>query len=172
LQGKGSTAGAMMHAMQCTTPAVIILYVIARSQLLQTRIGYVQQFDDDGASAEIITGPAALPATPAPLYTSSADDNDILLYFCFLHHQKDELWQRQQAEAAALREAARLNGAARTIQDAWRRFSSKRIFRYYRDLIRFREAGRHLYACSAGLASTLRAYWLRLHHTFIFAAET
>jgi hypothetical protein len=45
-------------------------------------------------------------------------------------------------EAAAARQAARLNGAARTIQDAWRRFKRKRIFRYYRDLIRFREAGK------------------------------
>ncbi|KAF6254812.1 hypothetical protein COO60DRAFT_1703123 [Scenedesmus sp. NREL 46B-D3] len=55
--------------------------------------------------------------------------------------QKDAQRQRQQAQAAAAAGAARLNSAARTIQDAWRRFSSRRIFRYYRDLIKFREAG-------------------------------
>ncbi|WIA22348.1 hypothetical protein OEZ85_004660 [Tetradesmus obliquus] len=55
--------------------------------------------------------------------------------------QKNTQWQQQQADAAAHRTAARLNRAARAIQDAWRRFTSRRIFRYYRDLIRFREAG-------------------------------
>lgn len=35
----------------------------------------------------------------------------------------------------------RLNTAARRIQTAWRNYRDKRIFRYYRDLIQFRERG-------------------------------
>ncbi|WIA42811.1 hypothetical protein OEZ86_008744 [Tetradesmus obliquus] len=71
--------------------------------------------------------------------------------------QKNAEWQQQQAEAAAQRTAACLNRAARAIQDAWRRFTNKRIFRYYKDLIRFREAGdpramlRCINACEAAL---------------------
>jgi hypothetical protein len=65
----------------------------------------------------------------------------LLLFHYSSSCQRNAQWQQQQAEAAEQRAAARLNRAARTIQDAWQRFSSRRIFRYYRDLIRFREAG-------------------------------
>jgi hypothetical protein len=46
--------------------------------------------------------------------------------------------EQQQSAAAQQAEAARLYKAARTIQDSWRCYKNKRIYRFYRDLIKFR----------------------------------
>lgn len=55
--------------------------------------------------------------------------------------QKDAQLQRQLAQTAAAREQQQLYRAAKAIQCAWRSFNNQRIYRYYRDLIRFKEAG-------------------------------
>jgi hypothetical protein len=53
-----------------------------------------------------------------------------------------EAAQREHTRAAATQqaEASRLYTAARTIQDAWRSHKNRRIYRFFRDLIRFRSA--------------------------------
>jgi hypothetical protein len=56
----------------------------------------------------------------------------------------DEDAQRQQ-------QAAQLHAAARRIQLAWLSFNNRRIYRYYRDLIRFRQARSSRQACMVPL---------------------
>lgn len=60
----------------------------------------------------------------------------IILLFTIL--QEAARREREQSAAAQQAEAARLHKAARAIQDSWRRYRNKRIYRFYRDLIKFR----------------------------------
>lgn len=59
-----------------------------------------------------------------------------------LHRSRQEaaLREQQQATAAQNTAASRTYKAARAIQDSWRSYRNRRIFRFYRDLIKFREA--------------------------------
>lgn len=57
-----------------------------------------------------------------------------------VHLQEAAQHQQQQSAVAQHAEAARLYKAARTIQDSWRSYKNKRVYRFYRDLIRFRSA--------------------------------
>lgn len=70
------------------------------------------------------------------------------------HLQEAAQRQQQQSAAAQHAEAARLYKAARTIQDSWRSYKNKRVYRFYRDLIRFRSARSVLprVSSNAGLA--------------------
>lgn len=52
--------------------------------------------------------------------------------------QEAALREQQQATAAQNTAASRTYKAARTIQDCWRSYRNRRIFRFYRDLIKFR----------------------------------
>jgi len=54
--------------------------------------------------------------------------------------QEAALREQQQATAAQNTAASRTYKAARAIQDSWRSYRNRRIFRFYRDLIKFRWA--------------------------------
>jgi len=56
----------------------------------------------------------------------------------FVRKRRLEIDSRLSAEST---HEQYVNEAARRVQTLWRRFSGMRIYRYYRDLIRFREAG-------------------------------
>jgi hypothetical protein len=68
--------------------------------------------------------------------------------------QREAAARGADAQATAQREAARLYGAARAIQDAWRGWRDRRTFRAYRDLLSFRYA--HL-GCAPSVQACGRA---------------
>lgn len=79
-----------------------------------------------------------------------------------VHLQEAAQRQQQQSAAAQHAEAARLYKAARTIQDIWRSYKNKRVYRFYRDLIRFRSAHSLLPRVSNNTCSAFDAWPLVL----------
>lgn len=63
--------------------------------------------------------------------------------------------EQQQSEAARQEEAARLYKAARLIQDSWRSYKNKRIYKFFRDLIKFRLAHSHSHMDTATALTAL-----------------
>jgi hypothetical protein len=57
---------------------------------------------------------------------------------CLICTQESTRREHQQSAAAQQAEAASLYKAARMIQDSWRCYKNKRIYRFFRDLIRFK----------------------------------
>jgi hypothetical protein len=57
------------------------------------------------------------------------------------HHQKQEQVSDIFADISTRSKPVKRKPGVHSIQNAWRRYTSRRIFQYYRDLIKFRNAG-------------------------------